>query len=143
MANALYDRGRQAFLEGNVPWLTSKLALLLVDSADYTVDLVNHEFLSSVLPAGRVARVDIPAAGRTSAAGVADAADVTFPAVTGDPSEFLILVQSAATSGGVDLADTAQRLLLFIDTATGLPVTPNGGNISVVFDSGINRIFKL
>ena len=28
-------------------------------------------------------------------------------------------------------------------TASGLPVTPNGGNISVVWDSGANKIFKL
>ncbi len=143
MANALYDKGRQSFLEGTSAWLTNKLALLLVDSADYTVDLVNHEFLSSIVTAGRVARVDIPAAGRTSAGGVADASDVTFSAVTGDPSEYLILVRSAAGTADADLADTAQRLLLFIDTATGLPVTPNGGNIAVAFDNGANRIFKL
>lgn len=28
-------------------------------------------------------------------------------------------------------------------TGSGLPVTPNGGNISVAFDSGVNKIFKL
>jgi hypothetical protein len=28
-------------------------------------------------------------------------------------------------------------------TASGLPVTPNGGNISIVWDTGVNRIFKL
>ena len=28
-------------------------------------------------------------------------------------------------------------------TGAGLPVTPNGGNITVTFDSGANRIFKL
>ncbi len=28
-------------------------------------------------------------------------------------------------------------------TASGLPVTPNGGNIVVAYDNGANRIFKL
>lgn len=28
-------------------------------------------------------------------------------------------------------------------TASGLPVTPNGGNISIVWDTGVNKIFKL
>jgi len=28
-------------------------------------------------------------------------------------------------------------------TGSGLPVTPNGGNITLTFDSGVNRIFKL
>ncbi len=143
MANALYDKGRQGFLEGNTAWLTNKLAVYLVDSADYTVDLVNHEFLSSIVAAGRVARADIPGAGRTSTGGVADGADITFSAVTGDPSEYLIVVRAAAAVADADLADTAQRLLVFIDSATGLPVTPNGGNITVAWDNGANRIFKL
>jgi hypothetical protein len=41
------------------------------------------------------------------------------------------------------VATTAQRLIAYIDTATGLPVTPNGQNITVSFDNGSNRIFKL
>jgi hypothetical protein len=28
-------------------------------------------------------------------------------------------------------------------TGAGLPVTPNGGNITVTYDSGVNRIFAL
>ena len=31
----------------------------------------------------------------------------------------------------------------FIDTATGLPITPNGGDIIVTWDNGANKIFKL
>jgi len=34
-------------------------------------------------------------------------------------------------------------LLLLIDTATGLPCTPNGGDITLSFDNGANKIFKL
>ena len=32
---------------------------------------------------------------------------------------------------------------LVVASGSGLPVTPNGGNISLAFDSGANRIFKL
>jgi len=39
--------------------------------------------------------------------------------------------------------ESTSRLIANIDTATGLPVTPNGGDITVVFDAGANRIFKL
>jgi hypothetical protein len=35
------------------------------------------------------------------------------------------------------------RLIAYIDTATGLPVTPNGANITAVWDNGANKIFKL
>jgi hypothetical protein len=34
-------------------------------------------------------------------------------------------------------------LVAFFDTATGLPVTPNGGDIIITWDSGANKIFKL
>jgi hypothetical protein len=34
-------------------------------------------------------------------------------------------------------------LIAFIDAATNLPVTPNGGNINIAWDTGTNKIFKL
>ena len=41
------------------------------------------------------------------------------------------------------MAAAAQRVIAFIDTATGLPVTPNGGDITITWDNGANKIFKL
>jgi hypothetical protein len=40
-------------------------------------------------------------------------------------------------------APTTSPLIAYIDTATGLPVTPNGGNISIVYDNSTNKIFAL
>ena len=48
----------------------------------------------------------------------------------------LILYQHTGT-------DATARLIAYIDTATGLPVTPNGGDITIVWDDGPNKIFKL
>jgi len=135
MANALFDKGRQAFLEGAIAWNTDSIKIVLIDAADYTVDLANHQFLSDIPVAARVATSDALAS-KTSNAGVADAADVTWPLVTGDQCEAIVIFQdtgSAATS----------RLIAYIDTATGLPVTPNGGDITVQFDNGSNKIFRL
>ena len=43
----------------------------------------------------------------------------------------------------VSAGDQTQNIpLAFIDTATGLPITPNGGDIIVVWDGGANRIFR-
>lgn len=143
-ANALYDLGREGFLAGAIDFNTAVFKLILVDSADYVVNLATHQFLSSVAAAGRE-ETSAALANKTVAAGVADADDLnpTFPGAAGDPCEALILVQSSAVGGGADVADTAQRLVVYWDTATGLPVTLNGGAINVVHDSGANRIFKL
>ena len=136
MANALYDKGREKFLTGAISWSADTIKAVLVDAADYTVNLSTHEFLSDVPSGARVATLASGLASKTTTAGVADAADITFTSVTGDPSEALVLYKdtgSAATS----------PLIAYIDTATGLPVTPNGGDISVTWDNGSNKIFKL
>ena len=38
-------------------------------------------------------------------------------------------------TGGADVAASAQRLIAWVDTGTGLPVTPNGADVNVVFNA--------
>lgn len=135
MANALYDFGREGFLDGSIDWDTNNIKLILGDSADYTVNLTTHDNLDDVAGASRVA-TSANLASKTKTAGVADAADVLLSSVTGDQSEFILIY---ADSG----VESSSRLICYIDTATGLPVTPNGGNITIQFDNGANKIFKL
>jgi hypothetical protein len=135
MANALYGLGRQGFLEGSIPWLTGNIKVTLVDVADYTVAIDTHQFYNSVTVAGRVA-TSANLGSKTSTLGVANAAGVTFTAVTGDPSECLVIWRDTAV-------ETTSNLIAYIDTATGLPVTPNGGDITITWDTGANKIFKL
>jgi len=64
--------------------------------------------------------------------GVFDGDNVTYTAVTGNSVEALIIY--------IDTGDSAtSRLVAYIDTGvTGLPVTPNGGDITVTWNaSGI------
>lgn len=135
MANALYGLGRQAFLDGDIDWAAHDIKVVLVDVNDYTVNINTHQFLSDVPGGARVATSG-NLAGKSSTLGVADANDVTFSAVTGDQSEALVIYRdtgNAATS----------PLIAYIDTATGLPVTPNGADITVTWDNGANKIFAL
>ena len=135
MANALYDKGRQGFLEGDIDWTGDNIKLLLVDTADYTVDLATHDFLDDVPVAARVATSG-NLGSKTATDGVADAADVTRSAVSGDQSEAIVIFQDTGV-------ESTSRLIAYIDTATNLPVTPNGGDITIQWVNGANRIFKL
>lgn len=135
MANALYDKGREGFLDGSIDWDTDDIRVILIDTDDYTVDLANHDNLDDIPSAARVATSGA-LTGKTVAAGVADANDVTFSSVSGDQSEALVIYQHTGT-------ESTSRLIAYIDSATGLPVTPNGGDITVQWDSGSNKIFKL
>ena len=136
MANALFDKGREAFLNGDISWSGDSLKVVLVDSSLYTVNLATHQFLADV-PAGARTSTSVNLTGKTITAGVADASDATFTAVPVDSSqEYVIIYQD---TGDVNTS----RLIAFIDTATGLPVTPNGGDIVVEWSNGAAKIFKL
>jgi len=135
MANALYDKGREGFLDGSIDWDTDTIKCVLVDTDDYTVNLTTHDNLDDIPAGARVATSDALSS-KTVAAGVADAADVTFSTVSGDQSEALVIYKDTGV-------ESTSRLIAYIDTATGLPVTPSGGDIIIQWDSGANKIFKL
>jgi hypothetical protein len=133
MANALYGKGREKFLTGDIAWDTDNIKVSLVDTGTYTVVIDTHEFYSDL--SGVVADSG-NLASKTVALGVADAADVTFSSVTGSSAEALVIWKDTGVAA-------TSPLIAYIDTATNLPVTPNGGDITVAWDSGSNKIFKL
>ena len=142
MANALFSPGREGFLLGEIDWDTAAIKTALVRS--YTFSAA-HKFVSDVTGAGGTLVATSAALGsKTGTNGTADAADVTHTAVAaGAAVTSMIVFQASAVGGGADVAASAQRLIAFIDTATGLPVTPNGGDITVAWDNGSNKIFTL
>lgn len=137
--NQLYAKGRNKFLRGDLTWKSGATGwkAYLIDlqgGTGYTPDFTNDEFLSAIPAAARISSIALVPT--DPAAGVADAADVTFAAVTGAVSEAIVIV--------LDTGDPAtSSLVAYIDVATGLPVTPNSGDINVVWDNGANKIFKL
>jgi hypothetical protein len=137
MANALYDKGRQAFLEGSVAWLTDTIAAVLVNIAGghYTVNLASDQYLSSISAGDRVATFS-GLASKTSSAGVAGCADITWPTVSGAACGAVVIYKDTGVAG-------TSPLIAYIDTATGLPVTPGGGDIIFKVDTGANKLFKL
>lgn len=96
-----------------------------------------HKFVADVTTASGVLHATSAAlTGKTGTSGTADATDITFttPAANASPHS-LLYFQSSAVAGGGDVAATLQRLIAWVDTGTGLPVTPNGADISVVFNA--------
>lgn len=135
MANALYDKGREGFLAGDIDWDANTIKVMLIDEADDTIDLAVDDFLDDRLAGSRVATSGALAS-KTTTAGVADAADVTLSAVTGDQAESIDIFKDTGT-------ESTSNLIANIDTATGLPVLPNGGDIVITWSSGSDKIFKL
>ena len=135
MANALYDKARERFLTGQFNWSTDSIKSVLVDTGAYTVSLTSHEFLSDISSSARVSTSGA-FTGKTTTGGAADANDITFSSVSGASIEAIVIYADTGT-------EATSPLIAFIDTATGLPITPNGGDIIVTWDNGANKIFKL
>lgn len=145
MANALYGLARQAFLEGDIDWADDDIKVLLIDSTDYTVSIDVDQYCNkdTIPDAARVTNgLSGNLASKTVTLGVADAADVTLNSVTGEQCEALVIFKDGG-DGGVSQSGTNDLLIAYVDSATGLPITPSGTNIVIQWDSGANRIFKL
>lgn len=130
MANAIYPKYKEAVLQSSAnSSLTGTVKVALVDTDVYTYS-ASHEFLSSL--SGVIGTAQTIGATKSYTNGVFDGGDVTFPSVTGNNAEALVLYIDTGDSG-------TSRLVAFLDTGvTGLPVLPNGGDITVTWSgSGI------
>jgi hypothetical protein len=133
MANAIYPLYKQALLDGDantdINDLTVRVAL--VDTGTYTYSAA-HQFLTSLT--GVVGTAQIIAA-TTVTNGLFDGDNVTYTGVTGNSVEALVIYIDTGTAG-------TSRLVAFIDSGvSGLPVTPNGGDITITWNA--SGIFQL
>lgn len=136
MASALYDLARAAFAGGVLNWAgATPVRALLVNADLYAVDLATDEMLADVPVAARVATALVE--GRAiDGAGVCDAEDVTFQAVAGAQVDAVVLWLDTGAEG-------TSRLIAYVDNFTGFPFVPSGSDVTLRWNDGPNRIFKL
>lgn len=133
MANNFYDAFRQEQFgdaagpgHGAVDFEADTLKVLLVDSADYTVALATDQDHADVTAGGIVATSGaLSGKAITIATNQAtfDHTDVTWSAVSGDQSELVVYYKDSGASA------TSLLICVFDTFASGMPVTPNGGDI--------------
>lgn len=133
MANALYSKAKEAFLNGSINMVANTVTIVLVDTGVYTFSST-HQFRNEVSNSAVISSTTLT--NKTITNGVFDADDATFSSVTGANCEALLIFQDTGIQ-------TTSRLIAYIDSATGLPILPNGGDISVAFSSGNSKIFAL
>ena len=139
MASTTYPKFKQSMINGdsNVSLAGSGSTgvwAALIDTGTTAYSSV-HQFYSDISSAIIGTPVEL-ATGKTYTGGLFDADDVTFTSVSGASVEAIILYVKNVG------ANTTWRLFSFIDQATsGLPVTPNGGNITITWNaSGIVQL---
>lgn len=130
MANAVYPKYKEALIDGaaNIDINDGTVKVALVDTGTYTYNSA-HDFYDDVTG---VVGTPGTIANTTVTNGLFDGDNVTFTAVSGATVEALIIYIDTGVS-------STSRLVAYIDTGvTGLPVTPNGGDITITWNaSGI------
>lgn len=132
MANLIYPKYKEVLLGAGVNLTTGTVKVALVDTGTYTYSAA-HQFLTSLTGIVGTAQT---LGTKTVLNGVFGAANSTFTAVTGVSVEALVVYVDTGTAA-------TSPLVAYLDVATGLPVTPNGGDITITWDAGASKIFAL
>lgn len=134
MANLVYPKYKEALLTGssNISLSAGTVKAVFVDGADYTYSAA-HDFLDDVA-GGAIVGTAQTIGSKSVTNGLFDGSDLTFTGLTGDPSEFILIYIDTGSSA-------TSRLVALIDTATGLTLTPSGGNVTITWHA--SGIFQL
>lgn len=128
--NTLYTEYKNAMLGAwahSFPDLdTDNIKAALIDHTDALPDPATDVDYDDI-DDGTVVAVSSNLTGASVSAGTVNFDDITFSGVSGDAADSLNFFKDSGTPA-------TSPLLVFIDTATGLPVVPTGGDIQVVLN---------
>lgn len=121
MTNVLYPTGKKAILDGDVDLLVDTIRVALIDTGTSTYSAA-HDFLDDI--SAGIVGTPVALGSKTTTSGVFDSADPTWSAVSGATVEAIVVYKWTGAAG-------TSQLLAWYDTGiTGLPITPNGGDIT-------------
>lgn len=134
MSNAIYAKGKEKILAASINFVSDTIKVALVKNT-YPQNMATDEFYSDI--SAYVIGTPQTLGGKTTTAGVFDAGDATYTAVTaGDTLEGVVIYKDTGVAG-------TSPLLIYIDTITGFPLATNGGDITIAWDNGAYKIFSL
>ena len=136
MANRPYLQGLYHYANGDLAWGSDNVKVALCSSS-YTPNTAAgaDEFLN-VIPGGAIVATSGNLGSKTNVGGTLDAANLVFSSVSGSTVTQFAMYNDTGTSS------TSQLQFLW-DTATNLPVVPNGGNITIQWAGSPNYIATL
>jgi hypothetical protein len=142
MSSFIYDLALQGFLVGSFDMATANIKVALVQitgsGTPYTVNQATDQFLS-IIPSGAIAAHTSNLTSKTVTNGIFGAANADFGTVTFTYAcgAIVIYIDTGTPS--------TSSLIAYIDSTNcaGLPITPLGTDISLLFSSTGNLIFSL
>jgi hypothetical protein len=141
MTNAVFTPAVEGFLAGEIDLDTAVVKAAYVRG--YTFSAA-HKFVSDVTGAGGTLNGTSAAlTTKTVTGGVFDADDTSASTTASAVNHGILLFQSSAVTGGADVAASAQRVIAYYDTGSGLPIQPGTGSTPITWDNGTNKILKI
>ena len=139
----VYDKAREAFLgvvTGSINWLTDTIKGQLV-SGSYVPNSGTHQYVDPAITAYTGSIAPQLLSGKTSTNGEAYASNITFPTVpVGMVVDYLALYKESGNA-----SQTQWQLVALLDRnhITGLPLTGSGASVTINFNTGLYKIFRL
>ena len=142
MANTLFVSARAGFLSGDIDWDADTIKIVFISRGaggnGYNA-VTDITFLTQIPDSGRLRMSETALGGKTVASGIADADDHTASAVSAVANSAIGAIVLYQDTG----SPSTDRLIGWIDTGTGIPASPNGGDITLSFSNGASKIFML
>lgn len=126
---AVFEKAREAFGNGEIAWLSDDIVVMLIDLTRYRVDIAAHQWANEI-PSEAIVST-IPLAGKTNAGGVLGGATVEVPPLGGFEIGAVIIAQRS---------EAGDRLIAYADEGPGLPTPAHGRRITLSWPNGIVRL---
>jgi hypothetical protein len=136
MSNEMYGKCKEHICLADLDWINDDIGILFVDTDSYTVDLDSDEYLSDIPSEAIVYQTTSFLQNNSCTLGVCDADDFVLNQVSVSNANAMILYKDTGT-------DSTSILLIYIDTASSLPLSTTGANITIKWPTGDNKIFVI
>ena len=135
MANAFFDAYKSETYgdaagpgHGTVDWEADTIHAALIDAGTVDPAITTHQDWADLVSAviGTTTAIASKTAVPAASVMTLDGGNMTYTAVSGASVEDVVVYKNSGS-------DATSLLIIDYDTATGLPVTPNGGDITVTW----------
>lgn len=137
MSNFVYDKTKEAILNGDIDFSSNIFKLLFINTDLYTVDRANDLYVSDV-PSQAIVSTSAQLSNITNSNGTIDAEDVVFSFPPNIGFDALILFQQGSSNFN-------SILISYIDTAEGLPFEAVSTSVTgtIAWSNSLTKILSL
>lgn len=136
MSSGMYTQGIKQIMQGNIDLVNDSVSVMLINTDLYTPDLTVDSMLSDIPEGALISQFELT--GNTLDGATFRADDTTFASI---PATALKV--GAVVVFNNNHTYSLSPLICFIDNASQFPITPDGSDIILNWDTGANGIFKL